>query len=155
MAITTRGGITDFLIPSPKGVPDGYVIETLDGQYILAPYNVQGSLVSDTTLTSSDSGKIFTNKSATGTIIITVPASQGFGATFIVTDAFEFRIKADTDDVIFDGVIYNDYIKSAEVGSVAEIYAVDDTHIFVRSAKGNWVGVITHAFSSAFSPAFK
>lgn len=35
MALGHNGGVTDFLIPSPKGEPDGEVVTTSNGQYIL------------------------------------------------------------------------------------------------------------------------
>lgn len=37
MAISVWAGITEFPLPSPSGVPNGYVLETFNNQYILAP----------------------------------------------------------------------------------------------------------------------
>lgn len=37
MAISVWAGISEFPLPSPRGVPDGYVIQTLDNQYIVSP----------------------------------------------------------------------------------------------------------------------
>lgn len=37
MAISVWSGITEFPLPSPNGVPNGYAIETLNNQYVLAP----------------------------------------------------------------------------------------------------------------------
>jgi hypothetical protein len=101
----------------------------------------QTNLTADTTLTTNDSGKIFTNIGASGLVIVTIPAVVLFNATFIVTVAQEFRIKADTGDIIYDGNLASaagGYIKSDKIGSVLEIYCTDSTNIFVRNAKGDW-----------------
>lgn len=46
MPISHNYGITDFPIPSPRGIPDGYVIETLNGQYVLVDSSAIGGVSS-------------------------------------------------------------------------------------------------------------
>lgn len=116
-----------------------------------SPYNISASggsdtapthLTADTTLTSADKGKIFTNKGATGAVIVTLPtAVAGFLVTFFVFAAFDFQIQAASGDYIRDAGLLSvvaGNTKSNKVGSVLKIYAVDDTYYFVESAKGSW-----------------
>jgi len=95
----------------------------------------------DMTLIASDSGNIYSNAGALGLVTVTLDATSGFTAGFVVAEAFEFRIKAPTGTIIYDGnnaSADGGYDSSARIGSWLEVYCIDTETIVVRNAKGAW-----------------
>jgi len=121
---------------------------TGDGTGALGGYTRSLEAVSGTphTISSAESGRLFTNEGASAIIVHTLPtAVAGLQYSFTVQDADGIRVTANTDDTIrLDGVVSAaaGTIESTEIGASIHVLAINAiewfVHILPAGSRGNW-----------------
>ncbi len=111
------------------------------GHNVVMPYGVGGvkkmveAHTSDDMLTSAESGSVHTNLGATGTVMLTLPASapQGTVFTFAVQAAQELRVDPGTATIRDDSGQTADKYKSAD--------AIGECLTLIADSNGDWATI--------------
>jgi len=138
-----------YINPTLTSAADWRSIEVVSGRSILQELlakklveaNTAGS-GSPNTITSSESGSVFTNEGATALNYHTLPtAVSGLTYTFYVQDADGIRVTANTGDTIrIDTSVSASagYAESTTVGSSVTLTAINATEWVATSVIGTW-----------------
>lgn len=137
-----------FVFPS-TGIegysPDGTQMFTITNFGVLSKSLVEANTDgsgSPNTLLSTESSTILTNEGATAeNYHALVSAAAGYEFEFICQDSDGIRIVANTGDTIRDNEVVSTtagYIRSAVVGSVIRLRAINATEWFVVYKSGHW-----------------
>lgn len=104
--------------------------------------SVSAQSTSPVTVTSSDSGKVFTNEGATGKIVFNLPtAVANYNYTFVVEDADGIDVVASAGDTIqFASTVTAaaGTITSTTIGSSITLVAINATEWVATSLVGTW-----------------
>ena len=127
--VTTSGGDIESITDSRAG------------HNVVMPYGAGGvkklieAHTADDTLTAAESGSVHTNLGATGTIMLTLPASapQGTVFTFAVQAAQELRIDPGTATIRDDSGQTADKYKSAD--------AIGECLTLIADSNGDWATI--------------
>jgi len=138
-----------YINPTLTSAADWRSIEVVSGRSILQELlakklveaNTAGS-GSPNTITSSESGSVFTNEGATALNYHTLPtAVSGLTYTFYVQDADGIRVTANTGDTIRINTSVSasaGYAESTTVGSSVTLAAINATEWVATSVIGTW-----------------
>ncbi len=115
------------------------------GKILLAKSSISpqtGGSGSPYSITTDDSGTVFTNEGATGEAYLNLPsAAAGLTYTFCVQDADGLRIVADTGDTIRLSSTVSasaGYAESTTIGSTVTLTAINSTEWIGMSINGTW-----------------
>ena len=89
-------------------------------------------------------GVVFTNKGASGGVVLTLPTLLGSRSpmSFCVATAQNFDINpADTDQILPNTTHAGDAIRSATIGNCITLHGIDDTTWGVQGESGTWADV--------------
>jgi len=117
------------------------ITDSRAGHNVIMPYGAGGlkqiveAHAADDTLTAAESGSVHSNLGATGTVILTLPASapEGTAFTFAVQAAQELRIDPGTAAIRDDSGQTADKYKSAD--------AIGECLTVVADSNGDWVTI--------------
>lgn len=111
-----------------------------DARPLATPVTAQAS--TPLALTSTDSGKVYTNEGASAEIVFNLPtAAADLNYTFIVQDANGIQINANTGDTIRVAASVSasaGLIETATVGNVVKLVAINATEWIAVSYVGTW-----------------
>jgi hypothetical protein len=123
------------------------ITDCRSGHNISVPYGAGGILrtieahASDDTLAASESGSVHTNRSATGVIVLTLPAAapQGTTLTFVIQAAYELRVEPGDAAIRDDsGQTAGRYKSSGAIGACLTLVADGNGDWATIGKNGTW-----------------
>jgi len=135
----------DESIPLMRVTTSGGAITVVDDLRPLGALPLKANIRAqriDHTLINTESGTLFTNEGATGTVILTLPAAAiGLEYEFYIQANQTFTITAGSGDTIRSGTNVSTAagtVSNNTVGNMIRIVAINSTEWIARTITGTW-----------------
>lgn len=151
---TAYGAASGKVSATSGGIAYGTVVDSgfADGDYVGVSIGTPGvfslvrELTADTTLTAADSGGVFTNLGASGTITVSLPSAPpaGLRYTFSVATAQQLRIDPGNSDAFYwSGAKQTDgaYLWADDEGESITVVSLSTGDWLTVSPVGTWTAV--------------